>query len=123
MKKNELLERWKSLGLLDGLDENKSLLVAEKYQEMAEFLLSSITENEIDKALVVCAFPIVRLLFKDGANNVKGYSPQKVKEEFSKRYYKVKEKCKTKNIDLESALCAEIYSVFKNSNNSLKRII
>lgn len=60
MKELEIVEKWRKIGLLEGLDDNKSKLIANAFETMMQYLLK--IENEIGETPkgTVQIFPILR---------------------------------------------------------------
>lgn len=79
---NEILKRWESLGLLEGLTDDKKQIVAEKMDELAKFLLP-LEDVKYYDVLEVIAFPIVRGIFSTAnEEDLKDFSFEKLCEYF-----------------------------------------
>jgi len=114
-KAKEIYERWNSLGLLFGLTEEKAFSLAEKYEELAKYILDN--KDKIDEKTQVIAFPTLRRAFQRGLNEK--YSPralcEKIKNEYEQEVRKIKEKSMG-NVDAEAEYCTNLADYFSRDN-------
>lgn len=115
---NEVYERWKAFGFLAGLDDEDAHALAERFEELAEFLLTSDYGN--DEHVAVLAFPVLRRSFTKGLNDK--YSPGALCEKIKKDYNQI-EKIKAKsmtNIDAEAEFAGILSDYFSRDKNGKK---
>ena len=65
---SELIEFWRDLGFLDGVDEEKKERLSREYQKVADFLTAH--ETEVDEMLFNTMFPIVRKIVSETNNTI-----------------------------------------------------
>lgn len=113
---NEVYKRWKSLGFLDGLDENQAVGLAEKFEELAHYMLLNI--DKLDEHVQTLAFPVLRRAFVRGLNEK--YSPmalcEKIKKEYDQEVRKIKEKSMHK-VDAEAEYAIILSEYFSRNKN------
>lgn len=107
-------EKWKAFGFLDGLSEEDGIALADRFEELANFIL----QNEYDGHVEVMAFPALRRAFQRGLNEK--YSPralcEKIKKEYDDEVRKIKDKVPFNNIDAEAEYCAIVADYFSRDN-------
>ena len=108
-----LYELWKSTNMLDGLDEEIARKVADSFTKMARYLF--VTESAYLRSVLVCAFPVVRIIFsKYGGPNDK-YSPMAVCEELNQMIKELADKdVSSLGIDYEVAATMVVAKYFSN---------
>ena len=108
-----LYELWKSTNLLDGLDEEIARKVADGFTKMARYLL--VTESVYLGSVLVCAFPVVRVIFsRYGGPNDK-YSPMAVCEQLNQTIKELADKdVSSLGIDYEAAATKAVAKYFSN---------
>lgn len=110
-------EKWKAFGFLDGLSEEDGIALADRFDELANFML----QNEYDGHVEVMAFPALRRAFVGGLNDK--YSPralcEKLKEASSEIAVKGG-KQSFKSIDPEAEICAIVAEYFTRDKNKKK---
>jgi len=67
MDKDKITERWDNLGLLNGLNGNKKVIVANKFEELANYLMNHDNLSNVGNIpnYKVVLFPIIRKIFSD----------------------------------------------------------
>lgn len=113
---SDVYKRWKSLGFLEGLDENQAVGLAEKFEELGNYMLLNI--DKLDEHVQTLAFPVLRRAFVRGLNEK--YSPralcEKIKKEYDQEVRKIREKSMT-NIDAEAEYAVIISEYFSRNKN------
>lgn len=112
---NDVYKRWKSFGFLDGLTEEVGVALAERYEELGNYMLQN--SDKLDEHVETLAFPALRRAFQGGLNE--RYSPralcEKIKKEYDQEIPKIREKSMT-NIDAEAEYCAIVADYFSRDN-------
>lgn len=114
--KNEIYKRWKSFGFLDGLTEEDGVALAERYEELGNYMLQN--SDKLNKHVEVVAFPALRLAFVGGLNDK--YSPRALCEklkEVSREIDAKGGKQSFKGIDPEAEMCAIVAQYFRRDKN------
>lgn len=108
-----LYNAWKSTGMLDDLDEEIARKVADGFTKMARYLL--VTESAYLGSVLVCAFPVVRVIFsKYGGPNDK-YSPMAVCEQLNQTIKELADKdVSSLGIDYEAEATQAVAKYFSN---------
>ena len=111
--KERLYELWKSTDMLYGLDEEIARKVADGFTKMARYLF--ITETAYLRSVLVCAFPVVRVIFsKYGGPNDK-YSPMAVCEQLNQTIKELaNEDVSSLGIDYEAEATQAVAMYFSN---------
>lgn len=113
---NDVYNTWKMLGFLEGLDENQAVGLAEKFEELGQYMQLNI--DSLNEHVQVLAFPVLRRAFVRGLNEK--YSPralcEKIKKEYDQEVRKIKEKSMT-NIDAEAEYAVIISEYFSRNKN------
>jgi hypothetical protein len=107
-------EKWKSFGFLDGLSEEDGMALADRFQELANFML----QNEYDGHVEVMAFPALRRAFVGGLNDK--YSPRALCEKLKEASMEIAAKGgkqSFKGIDPEAEMCAIVAQYFTRDKN------
>ena len=104
---------WLSAGVLDGLDDETARKVADGFTKMARYLL--VTESAYLGSVLVCAFPVVRIIFsKYGGPNDK-YSPMAVCEQLNQTIKELADKdVSSLGIDYEVEATQAVAKYFSN---------
>lgn len=114
---NEVYKRWKSLGFLDGLSEEDGIALADRFDELANFML----QNEYDGHVEVMAFPALRRAFVGGLNDK--YSPRALCEKLKESSMEIAAKGgkqSFKGMDPEAEMCAIVAKYFTRDKNKKK---
>lgn len=108
-----LYDAWKLTGMLDGLDEEIARKVADGFTKMARYLL--VTESVYLGSVLVCAFPVVRVIFsRYGGPNDK-YSPMAVCEQLNQTIKELADKdVSSLGIDYEAEATQAVAKYFSN---------
>ena len=108
-----LYELWKSTNMLDGLDEEIARKVADGFTKMARYLF--VTESAYLEPVLLCAFPVVRIIFsKYGGPNDK-YSPMAVCEKLNQTIKELADKdLSSLGIDYEVEASQAVAKYFSN---------
>lgn len=110
----EIYNKWKSIGFLEGLPEKDGAALAEKFEELANFML----QNEYNDHVEIMAFPTLRRAFVGGLNEK--YSPRELCEKLKSEYTLFETKgCKEyfRKIDLEGEVCVAVTQYFTRDKN------
>ena len=117
MIQNEVYNRWKSFGLLEGLDDEGAHALAERYEELGNYILQN--SDNLGEHVETLAFPILRRAFQGGLNEK--YSPRalckKIKKEYAQETQKIKNKATFKTIDVDAEYCALVADYFSRNKN------
>ena len=123
---NEVYKRWKMLGLVEGLSEEEGVELANRYEELANFLINSAKNSKIvssdGDSVAVLAFPILRQAFKNGGLNEK-YSPVALCDKLISDFKKESDSLKSKMIgkkDATAEVCAKFADYFSKNNKNNK---
>ena len=113
-----LYELWNSTNMLDGLDEEIARKVADGFTKMARYLF--VTESAYLGSVLVCAFPVVRIIFsKYGGPNDK-YSPMAVCEKLNQAIKELADKdVSSLDIDYEVEATQAVAKYFSNNGYSI----
>lgn len=113
---NEVYKRWKSFGFLEGLTEEDGVALAERYEELGNYMLQN--SDNLGEHVETLAFPALRRAFQRGLNEK--YSPralcEKIKKEYDDEVRKIKDKAPFNNIDAEAEYCAIVADYFSRDN-------
>lgn len=63
---DEMIEKWGSIGLLDGLSDQLKRIAALKYEIVAVYLLDK--GLDINNVMLSCIFPIIYRIYRSGKN-------------------------------------------------------
>jgi len=63
---DEMIEKWGSIGLLDGLSDQLKRIAALKYEIVAIYLLDK--GLDINNVMLSCIFPIIYRIYRSGKN-------------------------------------------------------
>lgn len=126
---NEVYKRWKMLGLVEGLSEKDGIELANRYEELANYLINSTKNSKIvssdGDSVSVLAFPILRRAFQNGGLNEK-YSPVALCDKLINEFKKESDSLKSKMIgkgDATAEACAKFADYFsKNNKNNKPRL-
>ena len=113
-----LYELWKSTNKLDGLDEETARKVADGFTKMERYLF--VTESAYLGSVLICAFPVVRLIFsKYGGPNDK-YSPMAVCEQLNQTIKELADKdVSSLGVDYEAMATEVVAKYFSNDGFSI----
>ena len=122
MEKNSVYDKWKSFGFLRGLDDEEAHALAEKYEELGQFMSQNV-DNLKDSVLTI-AFPVLRRAFTRGLNEK--YSPRAVCEKIKNEYEEGVRELKMKNpgnpkFDAEAEFADEVAKYFSINKNEKPR--
>ena len=113
---NDVYKKWKGLGFLEGLDEDQSVGLADKFEELAQYMLLNF--DNIDEHTQTLAFPVLRRAFVRGLNEK--YSPMalcnKIRDEYDQEVRKIKEKSIHK-VDAEAEYAVMLCEYFSRNKN------
>lgn len=113
---NDVYKRWKSLGFLEGLDENQAIGLADKFEELAQYMQLNI--DNLNEHAQTLAFPVLRRAFVRGLNEK--YSPralcEKIKNEYDQEVRKINEKSMHK-VDAEAEYAVMLSEYFSRNKN------
>ena len=113
---NAVYERWKSFGFLEGLTEEDGVALAERYEELGNYMLQN--SDNLDEHVEIMAFPTLRRAFVGGLNEK--YSPRELCEKLKSEYTLFETKgCKEyfRKIDLEGEVCVAVTQYFTRDKN------
>ena len=115
--KNEIYFKWNSFGFLEGLEEKNALVLAEKFEELTNFILKNdrYKENEI---ITVYSYCILRGAFENGLNEK--YSPHALCEKIEKEFSKISYSNNTFDKDNEIEICNDIIHYFSRNDKNKK---
>lgn len=115
--KEDVYNRWKMIGLLDGLEEKMARECAECFESMAKYLISESQDEKsnLPEDIETLIFPMIRRILKDigsfegtfdAVEMVKVYSENldKIKEELKKRAKE--QNLSLEKLDLQAEICA-----------------
>lgn len=115
--KNEVYNKWKTFGLLEGLNDGDAHALAERYEELGNYMLQN--ASDLNEHVVVLGFPALRRAFQQGLNEK--YSPRTLCEKIKKEYDREVQKIQSKafvSVDAEAEYCAIIADYFSRNKNS-----
>jgi hypothetical protein len=113
---NDVYKRWKSFGFLDGLTEEDGVALAERYEELGNYMLQN--SDKLDEHVETLAFPALRRAFQGGLNE--RYSPRALCEKLKEANMEIAAKGgkqSFKGIDPEAEMCAIVAQYFTRDKN------
>lgn len=117
---NEVYKRWKSFGFLEGLAEEDGAALAERYEELGNYMLQN--SDKLDEHVTITAFPALRLAFVRGLNDK--YSPRALCEKLKEASREIDAKGRKqsfKSIDPDAQMCAIAAEYFSSDKNKLRK--
>lgn len=117
--KKEIIKRWEDLGFLAGLDEDTTIKVALKMDNVAHYLIGA--GGDYPESVSIIAFPAVRRIFQHYGGPNDKYSPMALCDKIREGLRDAYNSQKYKNVDVEAEVCAMVSEYFgKNKNNKPK---
>ena len=113
---NEIYKRWKSFGFLEGLTEEDGAALAERYEELGNYMLQN--SDNLGEHVETLAFPALRRAFVGGLNDK--YSPRALCEKLKEASREIDTKGgkqSFKGIDPEAEICAIVAEYFTRDKN------